>query len=380
MSYTRAQFRARVNAGIKNKGGVLVDIDETLNMAARMVLDEVDLRSTKRRTTLSPNLFTDVHQYAAPSDLKGQKIISVAPQVNRERASEVAFVLPDEFYRRLDPRAVAVDDRDAVRKILANFQASPRDATVLDSMDSATGWSATGDATAVSAEATDAVVGAGAVEFNIGAGGTTAAGIEKSTLPSTDISAALDASVFVWAYIVSTTNVTGFTLRLGSDSSNYLAKSVTAPHDYTAFQNGWNLLRFDLASASTTGSPVTTAVTYARVFMDKATGKINETGYRFDHLVLRRGAVYPVVYYSKYAWRTAAGAWLENATADTDVLNADTDEFELFVAKGIELAAGEIDEEELERKWNKRFVGLASNYLADNPSEALLLTSTYYDF
>lgn len=380
MSYTRAQLRSKVNGNIKNKGGILVDFNETLNTAARSVLDEVDLRSTKRKTTLSPNLFNEVYQYAAPADLKGLKVISVAPQVNRERNAEVAFVLPDEFHRRLDRRAVAVDDRDAVRKILANFQANPSDSAVVDSMDSATGWSATGDAENVAAETTDYVAGSGALGFGIGAGATSSAGVEKSTLATLDITDFLSGSAFVWAYLQSADGVTGFTLRIGGDASNYYAKSVTAPHDHTAFQNGWNLVRFDLSSATTTGAPVASSCSYARVSMDKSTAKVSETGYRFDHLVLRRGAVYPVVYYSKFPWRSAAGAWLENATADTDVLNADTDEVNLFIAKATELAAGEVTEDEIEKKWNRRFVGLAASYLTDNPSEALLLTSTYYDF
>jgi hypothetical protein len=77
LQYTRTELKNYINAGIKNKQGALISFDNIVNRAVRDVLGEVDIRSTKRIANLAPNLFNDIYDYAAPSDLKGKALIQL---------------------------------------------------------------------------------------------------------------------------------------------------------------------------------------------------------------------------------------------------------------------------------------------------------------
>ena len=153
--------------------------------------------------------------------------------------------------------------------------------------------------------------------------------------------------------------------------------TVTTTNEGAAFQVGWNLLRFDFSGKSTTGTVTPTAVDYVALYMTKETGK-NDNGYRFDILTLHTGEIYDVLYYSKYYWQSSAGTYLENSTADTDYLNCDTDEFELFVSKGKVEVAREL------RDWDALPVAEADyrqirdDYKRRNPSEKMKKQINYY--
>lgn len=381
--YTRADLKSRINAGIKNKIGMLVSANDLINDTVRSVISEVDLRSTKRRAYLSSNLFTDIYTYNCPSDLKAQKIIDLIPQVNRTKLSEIYLVPTEEFSRRLENRTIAVDDRDSLRKLLISLSISDQILTIstLDSVTSGGGtWTTVGDATNLEQDSDNFVKGVASLKWDIGSGATTTAGIKNTSLNTFDFTNYRNQSIFHWVYVTSTTNLTNFVLRIGNDESNYLTKTVTTTQEGTAFVQGWNLLRFDMSTATITGTVDLETFEYAQIHMTKTTGKINETGYRSDHLIAQKGSIYMVSYYSKYGWQNSSGTYMENSTDDSDYLNVDTDEYNMIIQKGIELAASETEDYEIEKKANQRFIGLASIYLDNNPSEAKLMTTTYYDF
>lgn len=385
-TYTRAQFKSRINSKIKGKIGILVNANDTMNEIARQVFSDVDLVSSRRKTALTPNLFNKVFEYAAPTDLKGYALINIEPQTDRAR---LAYNLcpSEEFYRRRDPNAVAIDDADFVKKILINSTQASNilDITVatLDSLNSGGGtWAAFGGATNLVADSDNYVRENGSIAFDLSAASDTTAGIVNTGLAQFDITNYLggNGAAFVWFFVNSTTNLTSVSLRLGSDSSNYYTKTVTAASDGTAFRTGWNLLEFDLVTLTSTGTPVITAIDYCALFMNKDVTKVSETKYRFDSLVLKKGEKNNVKYYSKYPWQTAAGVYIANSTADTDYLNVDDDEFNLMILKGAEIAGYEVDENETAAQAAKDYKQMLKDYKTNNPSEAMNMISTYADF
>jgi catechol-2,3-dioxygenase len=56
------------------------------------------------------------------------------------------------------------------------------------------------------------------------------------------------------------------------------------------------------------------------------------------------------VYYSKYGWQSAAGSYLEDATADTDLVNADSDETRLLEYKMAELGEVHLRSSQIKEK------------------------------
>ena len=120
------------------------------------------------------------------------------------------------------------------------------------------------------------------------------------------------------------------------------------------------------------------ACDYAACYMTKAGAKVSETGYRFDRLELHSGWYNSILYYSKYGWQSNAAVWIENSTADTDYINCDTEELELFT----EMCKAELfrdlkdyDQMNLAKAEYER---LKKNYKLRYPSEKLKMEQYYY--
>jgi len=384
--YTYSNLKTRINAQIKGKIGVLISDRDLINQAAREVVSDIDLRSTRRKSQLSPPLFTDIFEYVCPTDLKDYKIINVEPQTDRKRAQYVLTTY-EEFGRRRDANTIAISDANFIRTVLVNadFAVSDKVATIstMDSLTAGGGtWALFGDGTNLTADADNYVRGSGSINWDISAAAGTTAGIQNSGLSTFDLTDYLggNGSAFVWTYITSTTGLTNFIIRLGSSSGAYYQKTTTTQADGTAFVAGWNLLRFDLTSLTTVGSPTNTAGVFVAIYMTKTAGKVSETDYRFDNLLLKKGEIHNLFYYSKFPWQTSAGSYIENSTVDSDLLNVDLTEFNLMVDKGVELAGPEVDEFDASDRAARRYAINKKKYEMANPSEALLIIETYADF
>lgn len=353
-----------------------------LNRAARLVVSENDLRSTIRNSVLSTDLFDDIYYYGAPSDLKGEALIDVQPQVNRASNFRLTLVDPAEFdlKKRIRNNIIAIARDEIVNSLL--FSGDVNDTTlVAATFDSTTAdggtWAAFGDATNVTSEADNYVVGSGAVEFDLVGSGTTA-GID-GTITSIDITDYVNAGhVFVWVYINDTTNLTNWIIRIGSSSSAYFTQTVTTDQVSASFRNGWNLLRFDFASMTETGTVARTAVDYLAIYMTKTAGK-SDDGYRIDHAVLHSGEIHNLLYYSRFPWQSSAGTYLEDSTANTDLLNAETDEVDAFVFRGKMELFRELRRFDLVKDAKAEYELWQANYKRQNPSQRIHRERNYYN-
>lgn len=396
--YARSNLFTDVSA-IVTSSVAASDFNAMANKAIRDMFAEIDIRSSIRKTALSPNLFDDIFEYTAPTDLKGDKLIDIKPQIKRGRFDEWILRDPTEFDRKkedhrtdmygdpielnnsqwLGDNICAVDTYDFVRKVLVSRPIDDKQ-IVISEFDSVGSWVALGDAESIEANADDYVKGNMSVKYDISSAGGTTAGLQNSSLTSTDISDYIGTgSAFIWAYITSATNITNFILRIGSSASAYYSMTATSDNAGNAFRAGWNLIRFSFSGKSTTGSPDATACDYAAIYMTKAEAKTDEQGYRFDWLVLKLGDHYDLQYYSKYGWQTAAGVFIENATQDTDKLNVDTDEYDMAVVKTAEYCERYILKNQSEADFRKReYEEKKKNYIFENPSRAMLLVQNYY--
>ena len=370
------------------------------NIAVKEVISEHDLKSTKRRSALTPNLFDEIYQYTCPSDLKGLGIIDVKPQIDRGRGDSWRLTSAEEFDRlktdlRVDQfgdeitmnknsqwlgeNLVAIDHRDFITKLLLSRPVND-DEVSIDGLNVVGDWAGFGDGTNLTADTDNYVKGSGSVNWDINADGGTTAGIYNDSLTDFDVSEyKTTGSVFVWAYITSATNLTNFILRIGSSSSAYYYITITTDNEGGSFVAGWNLLRFDFVNKATTGTPDDDACDYVALYMTKDGAKVSETDYRFDNLVMKAGQHFYVVYYSKYGWQSAAGTYLEDSTADTDLLNADVEEYQLFVKKLVELGERHLRHHSLANDAKQNYSNDLINYQNKYSSEALPLVQTYYN-
>jgi len=372
------------------------------NRAVRKVLSDLNLRSSRRESALSPNLFNDVYAYTCPTDLK--RLIDLKPQINRGRFDSWRLTSQEEFDRykedhRIDrygdpveikssqwlgENLVAFGYKDLTRILYISRPIDDQSLTIstMDSLTAGGGtWTLYGDGTNLTADAENYVKGSGSINWDISAAAGTTAGIYNSDINDFDISKYTSAgSALVWVYITSATNLTNFILRIGSGASAYYSITITTNNEGASFYAGWNLLRFSFVNKSTTGTPDDDACNYVALYMTKDGAKISETDYRFDNLVLKIGDHYNVIYYSKYLWQSTAGVWIEDATATTDVLNVDTDEYNLIIAKTAEYMEEHLKNYNQADRHKKEYEELKRIYILNNPSEEVPLTQTYFDF
>ena len=392
--YTRAQLKASINARIHGKIGAITNP----NTLCDDVVNEVSglyLRTAKRKAPLAPNLFNDIYQYAAPTDIDGGKLIGIQPQsMNRDRNNIWSLVTEEEFdiRKQTDYNLVAFADHTYVRTLLisafnsnlkeltiAQLQALTGDAT------NGTSWSSIGQATNLQTDTYNFIKGSGSIEFDIQTGGSTA-GIQLSNVNTFDLTQYISAgSIFTWAYINNASNITSITLQLGTNSSNYYQMTATTPNDGTTFVNGWNLVRFDMNNKTKIGSPVTITGNFVSLFFNLSSSTVTDTGYRFNWLNAKQGNISNLIYYSASPWENATtGAYSNFSGDDSDYIVCDQDEWNLFVEKGVEIfgyAARETADAQvaaLRYGDPAKKTGMSYDYKRNYPTESLMLTSTYY--
>jgi len=312
-----------------------------INRSVSEVVNDADLKSLRRKAAVSPFLFEDIYDYSAPSDIKGQSVIDIIPQTNRDETSEFTLTSPEEFDRKKQSEkylmSVSHNGTGKTLRVAAEVDDTTLVISDMDGLYSGGGeWKSYGDGTNLTEDSDYVVKGSSSINWDINDSGNTTAGIYNDDLDTFDITEFITgSSIFVWVYITYTTGLTNFIIRIGADASNYYTKTITTTNSGTAFNTGWNLLRFDFASSTKSGTFNTDACKYVALFMTKAGSKVSETDYRFDYLQIKKGNYFDLAYYSRYAWTESTGATrLESSTAITDLLVADPEEYNLFVLKG----------------------------------------------
>lgn len=384
--YTRSELKSLVNSEIQNRQGMLVDFDILINRGVRNVFGGTDLLTAQRKVTLTPNLYNGIFDYAMPSDFDKNKIIDVPAQAKRQDG-EFFFVPSTEFDIHRQRGMIAIEQQNGSRvlRIVSQVDSKTLVASTMDSLNAGaadgTDWTAFGDAETLARDDADFIRGSGSIKWNIDASGGTTAGIQHINLNPIDITDFLGgtSSWFVWHEITDPDNITNYKLRFGDDVSNYREKTITTQHDGTAFVLGWNLLRFDIVSLTTVGTP-TDVNKYFVIHMTKTTGKVSESDYKFDHLMLKKGVVHNLRYYTRFGWQTSAGAYIRNSTLDSDLLVADESEFELITLECTKLALREVRDHELARESEREFKEKRKEYLLNNPSESKIMSYEYHNY
>ena len=153
------------------------------------------------------------------------------------------------------------DSRLTSRRGISNkFNPISDTVTVIADMNAYDGdgtWTADGvDAGSVATETSIKKYDTGSTEFVITVS-TTTAEIHNTGITAVDLTAVKETGAFgFWLYIPVITDLTSVTLTLGDtlDTDDY-ELAVTTQADGTAFEVGWNFLKYDWASMTSDGSP-----------------------------------------------------------------------------------------------------------------------------
>ena len=311
------------------------NLSGVINRAARQLLLDLDPQETIRIAELANPIADKVWEYALPADLKGNKVIDIRPQVNR-RATDVFL---HRYNRQFDleklsylQNAFTINWNASSKSIRINVSGLSSGIQISDAIDLTSNGTWTADevvATNLISDEINYVFGASALKFDM-SGGTTGY-ILNSTLNDVDLSDHEDEStIFMYVYLPDASTFTSVTLYWGSDSSNCWYLAATTRHDGTSFQDGWNLVSFAWASATQELSPDSSAVDYLKVLFTYD-GTAN-AGVRVNNIVSNLGVIMEIEYYSKYLFRDlSTGAFEETTTDDSDLINLDTESFNLLL-------------------------------------------------
>lgn len=309
------------------------NLDGVIDRGARQLLLDLDPQETKRTVEFVNPVFNTVYDYPLAADVKGNKIIDIFPQVERlpqdiwSQAYNQAFdVWKQNIFASKNMFTILFNSSLKTIRINAPFLNAP---VILNQAESTTDngtWTAAGTASNLTTNNTNFAQGSGSLQFDVTSG---AAYVENSTMNAIDLSDVVNqSSLFVWVYIPDASDLTSVDLRWGSSSAAYYHLTVTQNQQNTAFVNGWNLCEFDWVLASTVGVPDSSAIDYLRVTMN-VTG--TNTGCLVNGINSILGTILNYSYYSKYMFRdSVTGAFQENVTDDSNLINLDTESYNLL--------------------------------------------------
>ncbi len=317
------------------------NLEGVFNRAARQVLMDVDPQETKRTVEFVNPIFNTVFDYPIAADVKGNKLIDIIPQVQRiprdiwlQSYNQAFDVAKQNLFGSANMFTMNFNTGLKTIRINAPFLNAP---IVIDQIEGITTngtWAVTGTASNLSVNNSNWVQGGSSLQFNTTTG---TGGITNSTLYPVNLSTVVNqAYMFVWVYIPTGADLTSVELLWGSSPSNYYNVTVTSNQQGNAFVNGWNQCQFIWSSASVVGSPNPSSISYAEIIL---TTSANMTGCLLNGLDSILGTILSYEYYSKYLFRNAiTGAFQETTTDTSDLINLDTDSYNLMVYKVAELA------------------------------------------
>jgi hypothetical protein len=311
----------------------VVNLDGVIDRSARQVLSDVDPQETKRVLPFSTPIFQNVYTYALAPDVKGNKIIDIRPQINRN-GQIFSQSYNQNFNINAQSRRVnqfTIQWNTAVRTILVDspLQNSGVQVNNVSSLTQNGTWVAGNDASNLSVDNVNFLAGGGSLKFDL----TFSAGngyLTTSNQQSVDLTDSLNQSTwFLWTYLPTASSFSSVTLQFGSSGSNYYTTTATLTQALTAFANGWNLIAFPWLNLTTVGTPDPSAITYLKVIWN-FTGT-PQTGVLLNNITCQTGQIMEYEYYSKYLFRSSlTGAFQETVDDDSNLINLDTDSYNLL--------------------------------------------------
>lgn len=363
----------------------VTNLNGAIERAARVLVQQADVPEASGRETYM--LYDGVYDYPAPGTIFGGAVNDLRPQGVSRTPLDYVYKQPIQLFDRtkaLLPNGYSLTFE--YRKgtgIMRVANTRARQKVLLDPMDSATGWSVGGTASNLAVDETVYYQSPAGLRFNLTGAGT--GSLEKTLSSPIDLTSYQGVGVgFLAIDTPSATDLTSIEFRIGSDPSNYYSVTSTEGFLGSWVANDYLLVAFDLADATTVGSPVITAMDYLGVFIAHSASMSNmRTGYLFislpspNELLFQSAAVF-----------MASGSNPSNTISDdNDSVILNDAAYTIFVhecALTISLQNGGSlstpSVQMLTDTLHNKDRGLYVLYRANNPSNQLRSVGSYYEF
>jgi len=314
--------------------------------AANTMLGNIDPIETERTLPLDNVVHDDVFNYTLQADVKA--IIDLYPQDNRDSLDVGSRLQPSDFaaQKLRENKKLTIESDDGTKFIRINWRSrAPKTVHSMDSLTANGTWSAVGSATNLVADNLFKISGSNSIRFDVVATGD---GLQNSDMSSIDLDKFDElADFFIWLYFPSVTLLTSVSAIWGNDlTSNFWTSTAqTTRADGTAFQNGWNLIKFQWSTATETGTVDPAAIDSFR-FTIATSGAEAIANVRADNIMVSLGRNFDIKYYSSYAFRSSAGVWIRLPTGGSDTVVFEGTALQIFTMEALKAVAQQVQGED----------------------------------
>lgn len=362
-----------------------------LERAARILVQKADVPEASGTQNIV--LYSAVFNYPCDSRIFGTAINDIRPQGVSRPIFDYAYKTFGEQFDRtkgyLPNGTMATFEYVNGVPIIRIVSKTPQQEVIIDHMDETTGWTAAGSASGLTQDTAVYYQAPASLRFTLTGSST---GTLTKTLPnSIDLSSYENVGVSFLALRVpdgaTATNLTSVALRLGSNSANYDLVTETEGFLGSWVVGDWLLVAFDLASASSTGTPDWSSIQYVQVRLAHTATMVN---FRVGGLWICQPSPAQILYQSAAIFiPDGTQTALTTITADTDTIVLNDPAYTLYEVESalevLQQTGGAMSDSmtaKLENKLNGNGTstfGLYGLFRGDNPSQELRQVGSYYD-
>lgn len=365
----------------------VTNLNGVLERAAKIVIQKAAIPEAVGRQSLM--LYNGVYDYPAPTSIFDSSIIDLRPQGNSRNWTDYVYRQTiEKFDRTKTSTSLASGYRVTLEinkgvPILRVAQNKSQAGVTLDPMNDDTGWTAGGSASALDTDEASFYEQPAALKFTLTGNSV---GTLTKTISAIDLTAYKNVGVsFLAIRIPTASSMTSVELRFGSDSSNYYSVTNTE-----GFLGAWPsaeyvLTDFDLAGATTVGTPDITKMAYIQLrFTHSATLTNVNVGKLFISLPFPHEIIYETA-----AVFLRSGTLSSTITDDNDQITFNDAAWLIYVhecAMAIAIQMGGGLASNLVQTFQSilggipgKPIGLYDYYRADNPSQVIKMVGNYYN-
>jgi len=308
----------------------VTNLNGVINRAGRKLLLDIDPVETVREIPLGP-VYDSVYDYACPTDLKGNGVIDIKPQINRTLRDRYPQTYSQEFDIMKDyvfQPNYNVNNKNGIKTLRIDTPLI-NTGIVLTEADTLTGNDTWAGAT-FTIDNVNYASGSGAITFDVPA--SSPFGITDVMTTPVDLSTHENQSVIgFYIFLPTAADITSIQFGFGSSIvDGWISPAITLTNEGLAFTDGWNFLTFNWKNCSVTGTPVSSAIKYLALIM--VTNTTAQTAVKINNFVSRLGQQMNIRYYSKYLFRDyLTNVFQETITSDSNIINLDTESYNLLL-------------------------------------------------
>lgn len=314
----------------------VTDLYGLYNRAARRVMEDADLQETRIVTSFG-KVYNGVYDYPLFTDLKGNSVADFYPAANRTSLDDYGSQYGQDFDLQKNYSVkpdFTMRYSGGLRTIRINAPNMPSGTQINDAAavtDNGNWVGAGGCSTPINNSVFFTDNTYGSVQTNLSAAATGT--LTNSTMQAVNLTNDYNnnSNIFFQVYLPNASAFSSLSFKLGSSSVNYYSQTgITTDFMGNVFANGWVLLSIPFTSMTVNGTPNLTALNYIQVTFNY--NSVAQVGVLINQFYSRVGVLFNMEYYSKYLFRdSTTSVFKEKVTADTDIINLDTDGYNLFL-------------------------------------------------